>query len=120
MERQQVLDEVMERDPAFELAALVNAAEGVGLPHLADSLRAFADRRAEPGPVRLVDADGNERKLIGEWLEEVADGVGNYGPWELQRRMLANEDDDGRVAYLQEALKYGVLMYGALKKAAEE
>lgn len=107
---------VMERDPAFELAALTNAAESVGLPHLADSLHRFANSRVEPGPVRLPEG----RDLVREWLEEVADGCGNYGPWELQRRMRQGIEDDHKAAYLQEALRHGMLMYAALRNADAE
>jgi hypothetical protein len=106
----------MERDPQFELDVLRNAAEAVGLPHVADSLHAFANKRVEPGPIR-IPAD---RDLVQEWLEEVADGVGNYGPWQLQRMMIEGVEDDHRAAYLQEALRHGLLMYAALRKAHAE
>lgn len=106
----------MDRDPAFERAVLNNAAEAVGLSHVADSLHAFADKRAEPGPVRLWEG----RDLLREWLEEIADGVGNYGPWEIQRRMIEGLEDDGKDAYIQEALRHGLLMYAALRKAYAE
>ena len=109
-------EQLMERDPQFELEALRNAAEAVGLPHLADSLHAFANKRVEPGPIRLPEG----RDLVQEWLEEVADGVGNYGPWQLQRMMHEGIEDDHRAAYLQEALRHGMLMYSALRKAASE
>jgi len=109
-------DEVMERDPQFELDVLRNAAEAVGMAHLADSLHAFANKRVEPGPIRLPQG----RDLVQEWLEEVADGVGNYGPWQLQRMMIEGVEDDHRAAYLQEALRHGMLMYAALRKAAAE
>jgi hypothetical protein len=111
-----VLTDTMERDPAFELAVLRDAAERVGLPHLADSLHKFADSRVEPGPIRLAEG----RDLVKEWLEEVADGVGNYGPWELQRMIRDGVEDDHRAAYLQEALAHGLLMYAALHKARSE
>ena len=109
-------DDVMERDPQFELDVLRNAADAVGLPHVADSLHAFANKRVEPGPIRLPEG----RDLVLEWLEEVADGVGNYGPWQLQRMMIEGVEDDHRAAYLQEALRHGLLMYAALRKAHAE
>lgn len=109
-------DEIMERDPQFEHDVLRNAAEAVGMAHLADSLHAFANKRVEPGPIRLPQG----RDLVQEWLEEVADGVGNYGPWQLQRMMIEGVEDDHRAAYLQEALRHGMLMYAALRKAAAE
>lgn len=109
-------DEIMQRDPQFELDVLRNAAEAVGLPEHADSLHAFANRRVEPGPIRLPAG----RDLVQEWLEEVADGVGNYGPWQLQLMMRDGVEDDHRAAYLQEALRHGMLMYAALRKAAAE
>ena len=112
----QPADEVMDRDPQFELDVLRNAADAVCLPHLADSLHAFANKRVEPGPIR-IPAD---RDLVQEWLEEVADGVGNYGPWQLQRMMIEGVEDDHRAAYLQEALRHGLLMYAALRKAHAE
>ena len=105
----------MDRDPAFEQAVLRNAAEGVGLVDVADSLRAFADKRAHTGPILLWPG----RDLIREWLEEVADGVGNYGPWEIQRRMLEGVEDEHVAGYLEEAIRHGLLMYAALRKAAE-
>jgi hypothetical protein len=60
------------------------------------------------------------RDLVSEWLEEVADGVGNYGPWELQRMIRDGVEDDHKAAYLQEALAHGLLMYAALHKARSE
>jgi hypothetical protein len=45
----------MERDSKFERAVLFAAAERVGLPHLADSLHAFADKRVLPGPIMLPE-----------------------------------------------------------------
>lgn len=104
----------MDRDPQFEIAVLSAAAERVGLPHLADSLHAFAERRVLDGPVLLPEG----RDLIQEWLEEAADGVGNYGPWWLQLQQLLQTEDDGTIAYVQEALAHGMLMYHCLLKAA--
>ncbi|MEI6446488.1 MAG: hypothetical protein WCO96_01255 [Actinomycetes bacterium] len=104
----------MERNPQFEIAVLKAAAERVGLPHLADSLHAFADRRVLDGPILLPPG----RDLIQEWLEEAADGVGNYGPWYLQLQHLFPSEDDGTIAYIQEALQHGMLMYHCLLKAA--
>ena len=109
-------EQLMERNPQFELDVLRNAAEAVGMAEQADSLHAFANRRVEPGPIRLPEG----RDLIREWLEEVADGVGNYGPWQLQLMMEEGIEDDHRAAYLQEALRHGILMYAALRKAASE
>jgi len=120
MEKSQVLSITMDRDPQFELEALRNAAEAVGHLDCADSLHAFASRRVEPGPVRLTNADGSPRDFVAEYLEEVADGVGNYAVWEQQRMMLEGVEDDHRAAYIQEAQRYGILMYAALRKAATE
>jgi hypothetical protein len=55
--------------------------------------------------------------LIEEWIEEAADGVGNYGTWELRRLMLANDERGDRVALVWEAMRHGILMYAALAKA---
>jgi hypothetical protein len=38
----------------------------------------------------------------------------------LQRMMIEGVEDDHRAAYLQEALRHGMLMYAALRKAAAE
>ena len=106
------VERVMERDPDFELAVLRDAAQSVGLEHVADSLRRFADERAEPGPVRLWHG----RDLLNEWLEEEADGAGNYGPWLLQLSILDGDEDDA-TPYLQEALRGSIIVYNALLKA---
>jgi hypothetical protein len=106
----------MERNPEFELAVLKDAAEAVGLLELADSLHKFAESRVEPGPIRLPEG----RNLVEEALEEVADSCGNYIPWRLQQLVNAQVEDDHEAAYLSEALRHGMLMYAALRKARSE
>lgn len=106
----------MERDPAFEHAVLRNTGEAVGLSEHADSLHAFACRRILPGPIQLPAG----RDLVQEALEEVADCAGAYIPWRLQQLMEDQVEDDHEAAYLQEAMRHGMLMYAALRKASQD
>lgn len=106
----------MDRDPEFEFAVLKDAAEAVGLSELADSLHKFAESRVEPGPIRLPAG----RSLVEEALEEIADSCGNYIPWRLQQLVNAQVEDDHEAAYLTEALRHGMLMYAALRKASAD
>ena len=72
----------------------------------------LAQRRAFDGPVRT---DG--RDLVWEWIEEAADGVANYGAWELQRMLVEGEDNHEKHAELWGAVKFGLLMYACLLRA---
>lgn len=103
----------MDRDKAFELQCLREAAATLGMETAAEQLHNLADTRASGFPVYLPP----ERDLIEEWIEEAADGVGNYGPWELQRLVNQEEENHERVAAVWEALRHGILMYNALLKA---
>lgn len=103
----------MERDKDFEAQCLREAGATLGMEQAAEALHALADRRCEPGGVRLPPG----RDLIEEWIEEAADGVGNYGTWELRRLMLASDERGDRVALVWEAMRHGILMYAALAKA---
>lgn len=104
---------VMDRDPAFERAAIQHAADAVGHAHLVDRIIADADRRTDPGPVSLTA----DRDLVAEHLDETVDGF-NYATWELLRLQVAAEDRAERAGALTEALKLSVLLYDALQRAA--
>ena len=114
--RRIAVEPTMARDPEFELAVLKDAAEAVGLAELADSLHKFAESRVEPGPIRLPAG----RSLVTEALEEIADACGNYVPWRLQQLVASQVEEDHEAAYLSEALRHGMLMYAALRKAAAD
>ena len=103
----------MDRDKDFEAQCLREAAATLGLEATAEQLHNLADSRAEGFPIYLPEG----RDLVDEWIEEVADGVGNYGPWELQRLMEQGEDNHERAAAIWEALRHGILMYNALLQA---
>lgn len=103
--------EGMPRDPAFEERCVREAADGLGLDHVAQELHTLASRRARNAPVQVEDRD-----LRLEAVEEVADLV-NYCRWALQADRAALEDDHDRTAGLWEALKLSVLLYHALKRA---
>lgn len=96
-------------------AELEQAAHRAGVaPAVAEHLAWTAETRALPGPVHL---DG--RDLVREFLEEVVDGAGNYGPWELQR--LAGETGSAaaaRAADITEALEHALRCYDCLLRAA--
>lgn len=100
---------MMVRDRDFEEQTLREAAGNLGLEHVADSLHAYADRRAHAGDIRLRD-------FITEAEEEIAD-LSSYCTWELQRMLISGEDDHEKSAGLWEALQYAVLTYAALKRA---
>lgn len=103
----------MERDPAFQERLLLEAAQSAGVDEdVAMRLFRLADKRAFEGP---VETEG--RDLVWEWIEEAADGVANYGAWELQRMMVEAEDNHEKHAELWAAVKYGLLMYACLLRA---
>jgi len=105
---------IMERDPAFERAAISHAAETVNHVELVDRIVADAERRTDPGAVSL---SGN-RDLVNEHLDEVIDGF-NYATWELLRLQSLQEDRAERAAAITEALKHSVLLYDCLRRAAQ-
>jgi hypothetical protein len=105
---------VMQRDPLFERAAVTHAAEAVHHPELVDRIIADADRRTDPGPVSLSSG----RDLVLEHLDEVVDGF-NYATWELLRLQSLSEDRAERASAITEALKLSVLLYDALRRAAQ-
>ena len=109
--------EVMQRNNEFQRSAIEHAAETLGHPELASRLLREAETRTDPGPISLA----NDRDLVAEYLEEVIDGAGNYGPWELQRLhelgAAADESDAIRGAFVAEAIKHSLLAYRALQHA---
>lgn len=105
---------VMQRDALFERAAVTHAAEAVHHPELVDRIIADADRRTDPGPVSLSSG----RDLVLEHLDEVVDGF-NYATWELLRLQSLSEDRAERASAITEALKLSVLLYDALRRAAQ-
>lgn len=79
---------------------------------VADSLRAFAERRAHPGPVLM----GDGRDLALEGLEELAD-LSSYALWayaELEAEGRTDEDADHERMLLRRTLAAAVEGFDAL------
>lgn len=102
--------EALEFTDDFRRQTLLEVAQKLGLEDVANRLADLAEQRTLDGPWRVRD-------FLWEWIEEAADGVGNYGPAMLALMLRDEDDDHERRAWIWEALHHGLLMQNALEKA---
>lgn len=94
---------VLEREHAREAAIARQFLHGKGESRAGRHLVKLAHDRAMPGPVRLPDG----RSLLGELLEELADGV-NYTTWAVLNGEMSEERAGKVCAHLAEAYRLAV------------
>lgn len=103
----------MIRDKSLEFDLITTAGRSEGKEPAARNLRAFADARAHPGPVRTE----NGRDLKQEAFEELADAA-NYLTWRIQQiwpGVISGESEACRdYEQAMRALSYVVKAHDAL------
>lgn len=105
--------------PEWEAEVIRAAADGLADP---ESLIRLADRRTLPGPLR----DFTDRDYDWEFLEELADGGGNYGPWAARRDqhlvemgLMDDETARQRADLRQRAIGYVVAAFSLIEQVRE-